>query len=49
MIDFIIIGAFCVFMAFMIIGFNKQMMQKNQKRDEIDKIIKNRKKDEIID
>lgn len=46
MIDFIMITAFCFFMAFMIIGFNKQMMEKNQKRDELDKIIKDRKKDE---
>ncbi|WP_201260275.1 hypothetical protein [Campylobacter sputorum] len=49
MIDFIIITAFCIFMAFMIIGFNKQMNEKNKKRDEINKIIKDRKKDEITD
>ncbi|SUX08218.1 Small hydrophobic protein [Campylobacter sputorum subsp. bubulus] len=49
MIDFIIITAFCIFMTFMIIGFNKQMNEKNKKRDEINKIIKDRKKDEITD
>jgi len=34
MIHYLFLALFVVFMAFMIVGFNKQILDKNQKKDD---------------
>ncbi|QKF85897.1 alpha-2,3-sialyltransferase [Campylobacter blaseri] len=46
MIHYIMITLFVIFMIFLVVGFNKQMIEKNEKRQENEK---HRKKNEIID
>lgn len=33
-LDFIIVGLFACFVAFFVIGFNRQMIEKNKQREE---------------
>lgn len=42
-LDFIVVGLFVCFVAFLIIGFNRQMIEKNKQREE-----KYRKKNDKI-
>lgn len=40
---FVILGLFVLFMVVLVVGFNRQMLEKNAKRDEIKRKIKDRK------
>ena len=42
-LDFIIVGLFACFVAFFVIGFNRQMIEKNKQREEKYKKLKDKK------
>ena len=42
-LDFIVVGLFVCFVAFLIIGFNRQMIEKNKQREERYKKLKDKK------
>lgn len=43
-LDFIVVGLFACFVAFFVIGFNRQMIEKNKQREEKYKKLKDKKK-----
>lgn len=46
--DVVMIGLFVLFMIFMVVGFNKQMLERHKEREEKN-LKKDRNKNEVID